>query len=150
MIVFQVPFAQLWGAPNIGEMLNEYAAESALDGMPKPIPHLDSYLLLVKANLLTTICAFQDEKIVGFLLLLVNTLPHYSVPIATIESFFVKKEHRATGAGLKLLSCAGDIAKGKGAAGMLISAAVNSDFDRLMSALMLYKKTHNTYFRSFA
>lgn len=149
MIVTTVPFEELEHAPNLHDMLDEYSIESRLSGMPPPIPHMDSYHLLVKADLLTTLCAYEEDTIIGFLLLLVNMMPHYSTPVATVESFFVPQAHRSTGAGLKLLIAAQKIAQEKGAAGILVAAAVNSDFDRLMSSMYSYTKSHNAYFRSF-
>ena len=144
-----VPLEELASAPNLGALLAEYADEAGVAGLPHPKPHMASYDALGKSGHLTTICAFVGGVIIGFILVLVNVMPHYSVPVATLESFFVAKAQRATGAGLQLLFKAEDVAQYKGAAGVFIAAAVGGELDRILSHKQSYRMSHHAYFRSF-
>jgi GNAT superfamily N-acetyltransferase len=142
-----VKFAELEGASNFDMLAAEYAAEAGLLGMPKPKAHLETYRALDNAGVTVTLCAFLGGEIIGFLLITVGIIPHYSVPVAHLESFFVMKEHRKTGAGLRLLSAAEDAAKEKNAVGMMISAAVGGSLELILSKMSRYSKTHVGFFR---
>jgi GNAT superfamily N-acetyltransferase len=150
LTVRQTPFAELIGAPTFDALIREYACYSAIDGMPKPKPHMESYHMLDRSGLMTTFCAYVKDELIGFALLLVNILPHYSVLVANLESFFVAEKHRGTGAGLQLFLLAEDVARKRGAVGMLLAAAVNGQLDRVLARRKSYRKTHNAYFRSLA
>lgn len=71
--------------------------------------------------------AATDFDLVGFITVLAPVLPHYGVPVAVSESFFVAKAHRKTGAGLKLLRAAEDMARSLGSPGLLVSAPFAGD-----------------------
>ena len=143
-----MPFSALEGAPNFAELVSEYAAEAGLDGMPTPEPHLETYRTLDKAGIMTTLCAYQDGVIVGFLTVLVSVIPHYSVPVAHLESFFVLKKSRASGAGMRLIYKAEEVVTGKGAVGMMISAVVGGQLEGVLMRIASYKLTHSGFFRS--
>lgn len=114
--------AALEATPNIRAILAEYAAESAIEGMPPPSAKVETYRALEAAGLLHTFAASLPGELVGYITVLATPLPHYSATIAVAESFFVAAAHRKTGAGLKLLHCAETRARELGSPVLLVSA----------------------------
>ena len=147
IVVSSIP--ELLAAPNLQEMMDAYAAEAALEGMPEPKANLDAYRAMDKWGLMHTLCAMVDGKIIGFILVLVNELPHYSALLASIESYFVLAQYRQSGAGIMLLKSAETHAFEKNAAGFMVSAACGGTLDKMMMRSMIYRKTHNVYFTGF-
>tara|TARA_R110000868_G_scaffold114822_5_gene307272 strand:- start:631 stop:1089 length:459 start_codon:yes stop_codon:yes gene_type:complete len=142
-----VPVSELEGAPNLAEFLAEYAKEAKTDGMPPPKVHVDAYHVMEKSGAMTTIGAFDGATVIGLIIMLVTIVPHYSVPVAHLESFFVAESHRNTGAGFRLLKMAEVTAKEKGAAGIVVSAYIGSTLDMVMSGKRNYQKKYVGYFR---
>lgn len=101
-------------APNLAELMEEYAAETKIDGLPEPKAKLDLYRRLESVGMLHVFSALIDGELVGFITVLAPEMLHYSAIVAVSESFFVAKAHRHTLAGLKLLKMAETIAKEKG------------------------------------
>lgn len=140
--------SELLDAPNRYELWDEYAAESAIGGMPKPDVHIDTYKMLESAGALQLIGAFDDDKLIGFISLLSNKLPHYGVLMTVSESFFVAKSHRKSGAGLRLLREAERYALSVGSPGLLVSAPSGG---RLAGVLpnVGYAETNRVFFKRF-
>jgi GNAT superfamily N-acetyltransferase len=116
--------AELEAAPNFGELLDEYAAESSLAELGAPRPQLETYRSLEAAGAFHPIGAFDGDRLAGFILPIVVVLPHYGVLTATAESFFVPRADRKTGAGDRLRVAAEDLARDLGAKALLLSAPV--------------------------
>jgi GNAT superfamily N-acetyltransferase len=74
-------------------------------------------------------------------------IPHYGVAIAVTESFFVGKEYRKSGAGLKLLRAAE--AHAEGAPGLLVSAPVGGTLAEVLPHLG-YRETNRVFFKELA
>lgn len=142
--------AELEATPNFQDVLDQYAAVSQMTGMPPATAQLETYRKLESVGVLHVFGAFHDyDHLAGFITVLISELPHYGVSTAVCESFFVAEHMRNTGAGLKLKGVAEEFSRSVGAKGMFISAAVNSDLDRMMSALHGYTATNRIYFKSF-
>lgn len=103
-------------------LLAEYARESGMPGMPEPKACMEAYLNIEASGMLHVLCACVGTELVGFLVLLINNLPHYGATVAVNESFFVAKQYRCTGAGVKLRKAAESLAVEQGAVGILASA----------------------------
>jgi len=121
--------------PNMIVLLSEYAEESSLDVMPPFNPNWDLYRHLEQAQCLHAAGAFLDDELVGFSSMLITQNPHYSVNVATVESVFVRKPHRGTGLGLKLIYDMRRVAKERGAAVLFASAPTQSQLSRVFHAL---------------
>ena len=80
----------------------------------------------------TSNSATEDGKLVGYLSLIVAVLPRYGVPMVVSESFFVAREHRKSGAGLKLLEAAERQTRELGATVILVSAPLNGALARVL------------------
>lgn len=140
--------SEMESASNIAELLDEYAGESAITGLPHPSVRVETYKYLETVNAIYAIGAFIDELLIGFLVVLSPILPHYSVKVAVGESFFVSKSYRKTGAGLKLLNAAEHYAKDIGACGLLVSAPIGGNLAEVLPHVG-YTETNRVFFRNF-
>lgn len=138
--------AQVADYPEFPDLLDEYADESAIDGMPHPSARMQTYFHLEKAGALHTIIATKDDRLVGFITILAVALPHYGVTTAVSESFFVAKAHRSTGAGLRLLKAAEDKAREIGAPGLLVSAPCGGDLFKVLPRRG-FRETNRVFFK---
>ncbi len=122
LLVSQSSVQGIMGAPSFGALVAEYAAEAAIEGLPPPNARMEAYLQLEAIGMLHAFSAIADGALVGFISLLAAPLPHYGLPVAVSESFFVAHAHRKSGAGLRLLNLAEKKARELGSPGLLISA----------------------------
>ena len=122
LTVARSSIAAIAGAAEFAALAAEYAAEAAIDGLPPPAAKMETYRQLEAVGVLRAFSARLDGYLVGFITVLTPVLPHYGVPIAVSESFFVAATHRRTGAGLRLLQAAEDEARALGSPGLLVSA----------------------------
>ena len=138
--------AAIAGAAEFAALAAEYAAEAAIDGLPPPAAKMETYRQLEATGILHAFGARLDGSLVGFITLLAPVLPHYGVPIAVSESFFVAAAHRRTGAGLGLLHAAEDEARALGSPGLLVSAPFGG---RLFEILPRrgYVETNRVFFK---
>ena len=118
----RVLYSEMNKMPGFLEMVERYADESAIPGMPRPNRQNQMYLQMEQAGLIHWAGAFVGVQLVGFVSLLVSVLPHYGATVGTTESFFVDPEYRKTGAGKMLLREAEKIAASLGAVALLVSA----------------------------
>lgn len=135
--------------PNFADILEEYALESSIGGLPHPSAKMPMYKHLEGVGALYVVCALKDETFIGFITILTSVLPHYGVTIATTESFFVARAYRSTGAGMKMLRIAEDYAREAGARGLLVSAPLNGVLAEVLPHVG-YTETNRVFFRSLA
>ena len=138
--------AELEAAPTFADMLAEYAAESAIEGMPPPSARMETYRALSAMGALHVLAAWAGDTLAGFITVLAAPLPHYGRTVAVSESFFVAKAHRSTGAGLKLLHAAEDRARELGSPGLLVSAPFEGDLFKVLPRVG-YAETNRVFFK---
>lgn len=138
--------AEMEHAPNLADLLAEYAIESAIPGMGPPKAQLETYRQLEAVGALHLFGAFQGDALVGFLVMIVSVLPHYGALVASTESYFVACKARKSGAGLKLLQEAENLARILGVAGFFVSAPIGGRLERVMSGKG-YRETNRVFFR---
>lgn len=139
--------AALMGAPEFPALIAEYAAESAIDGMPSPEAKLATYALLEATGMLHVYAALQEGQVIGFITVLAPVLPHYSAVVAVTESFFVAAAHRKSGAGLRLLKAAEDCARFVGSPGLLVSAPAGGRLAEVLSRRGGYRESSRVFFK---
>lgn len=132
MEVAKSSVAEVMGADAFPALAAEYEAEALIEGMPAPAAKFEAYQALEAAGLLHVFAATVDGGLVGFISLLVASLPRYGRPVAMSESFFVAREHRKTGAGLRLLKAAENEARSLGCPGLLVSAPYEGDLFKVL------------------
>jgi GNAT superfamily N-acetyltransferase len=140
--------AELEAAPNLAELLHEYAAESATVELGPANPNPETYRALEASGFFHPIAAFDGERVVGFILPIVCVVPHYGVLAATVESFFVPKAERKGGIGLKLLRAAEKLARDLGAKALMVSAPSYGRLSWTMTGLKSYRFSNAVFTRA--
>ena len=140
---------ELLDAPNRHELWSEYALESSFDGLPSPDVQIETYRALEQAGVLQLIGAFEVTKLVGFVSIIANVLPHYGILMAITESFFVSAEYRKTGAGLRLLRAAERHARDIKAPGLLVSSPFGGRLAEVL-AHVGYAETNRVFFKKLS
>lgn len=144
----RITFNELCGDPEFQKLVDEYADESAIKGMPEKNPDSNAYQTMERLGMQHFFAAYDDETLVGFVTVLVTPVPHYSCKMGSTESFFVAKEYRKTGLGLRLLREAEACAIEHGAAGFFVSAPSGGRLADVMPRIKGYRETNRVFFRS--
>lgn len=136
--------------PEFQKLVDEYAEESSISGMPEKKVDETAYRSMEQIGMFYAYAAYDDEKLVGFISFLVTPIPHYSAKIGSTESFFVSSEYRKTGLGLKLLRKAEQLAEEVGAVGFFVSAPYGGRLAEVMPRVSGYRETNRVFFRSLS
>jgi len=128
-------------------LLEKYADELVLEGLPRPSAQIETYRKLELAGILQPIAAYDDDKVIGFVNVLISENPHYGICIALTESFFVLKEYRKTGAGTFLRREAEMYAQRKGSPAIFISAPCGGTLAKCLESSKGYKESNRTFFK---
>lgn len=143
----QLTVDEFLSARNLNELIEAYADESAINGMPPFKMHNEAYRALEKSGATMAFGAFdENDTIVGFIQIITHVLPHYSVQVSATESYFVLAEHRKQGAGIRLLRLAEEYARERGSYALLVSAPTGGRLDALLPNLG-YAETNRVFFR---
>lgn len=146
LVIRETTFSDIFAAPHIRDIISEYASESAIAGLPHSFGKVDMYKKLEDTGAICPIGAFLNELLVGFIIVLASDWGHYSERITIVESFFVMKEHRKTGAGLKLEQAARELAKEQKSCGILLNAPIGSSLAEVLPKIG-YSETNRVFFR---
>jgi len=132
--------------PNFPVLAREYAAESAIHGLPAPVEKIASYRVIEQSGCFHCHGAFLGDLLVGFVVVLTPVIPHYGIAIAVCESFFVGQAHRKSGSGIKLLRAAETHAREARSPGLLVSAPSGGRLARVLPHLG-YRETNRVFFK---
>jgi GNAT superfamily N-acetyltransferase len=146
MIIEACSVDRILSAPEFPGLVEEYARESANDGLPPPQVKIAMYRMYADAGILHVFTAQHGGEIVGFITVVATINPHYGVPLAVSESFFVSASHRKGGTWRKLLQAAEWRARLLGAAGLYVSAPVESALADVLP-MVGYRATNIAYFK---
>ena len=146
IIVKKNTVSEIENDPDFCILVQEYAEECSIDGLPPPVAKMDMYRQLETTGLFHTFGAYLDDQLVGFITLLISLLPHYSTSVAISESYFVGYKYRKTGAGKFLLQRAEKCAREYEAAGILVSAPAFGTLSKFLPAVG-YRETNQVFFR---
>lgn len=144
--VREVGVDDILGAPAFPALIEEYAAESKIDGMPHPRIKLETYRQYESSGMLHCFAADVDLDLVGFITVIAPVLPHYSVPVAVVESFFLAARYRASFLGLRLLATAEKRAAEVGSPGLLVCAPFGGKLFELLPKCG-YVETNRVFFK---
>ena len=148
-MIRSLPVSSIMGDPSFPDLVAEYAAESAIAGLPPPNARMQTYLHLEALGMLHAFGAIHGNTLVGFISLLAPILPHYGITIAVCESFFVAADYRHTGAGLRLLKAAEEKTKELGSPGLFVSAPYKGKLFEVLPRRG-YTETSRIYFKQVA
>lgn len=146
LLVTRESVAEIETSADLAALLVEYAAESANDEIGPASPQIDTYRAMEAAGVMRALTARVDGRLVGFLFLLVPTLPHFGKVVGVVESYFVASAYRSTGAGMRLRTAAEDLAREAGAVGVLISAPSEGRLTQIMPRSG-YRETNRVFFK---
>lgn len=139
--------AELAAAPNLADLVQAYAAESALPQLGSAVLDVPAYARMEAAGIVRLIGAWRGDRLVGFLILIVTPIPHWGNQVlASAESFFVHPDERHGGAGRELRTCAEAVALEVGARGVFISAPAGGALSRVLPHWG-YEHTNSVFFR---
>lgn len=146
--VQKVSIADILGAREFPALVEEYAAECAVEGLPPPRPRIEKYGPLEWTGQLHSFAAARDGRLVGFITVLATVLPHFDIQVAGAESFFVTASDRKRGAGLRLLAAAEDQARAMDSPGLMVCTPLAG---RLFEILPRrgYVETNRVFFKRF-
>lgn len=146
--VHKVTRADVMDAPEFPALIADYAAESAIEGMPSPMVKLENYKALDGTGALHVFSAIDVGKLVGFITILAPILPHYGVTVAVSESFYLAPSHRGM-IGLRLMARAEAEALALGSPGLLICAPFGGKLFELLPKCG-YVETNRVFFKRLA
>jgi len=107
---------------------------------------MELYKTIEKSGMVYTVGAYNENALVGFMTVMSPVNPHHGEIIAVVESIFVGKAYRSTGAGLKLIRAAEMRMKEVKAAGLFFSAPIDSDLSELLPKIG-YVLTNQVFFK---
>ena len=114
-------------------LLAEYSDECSIPEIGKPNPRADLYAQMESNGFMHCFGVFANKELIGFETILLYVLPHYGRKIASVESLFVAKSHRAGGSGLLLMRAVEEAAATSGCAAMIYSAPAGGQLEKLLS-----------------
>jgi GNAT superfamily N-acetyltransferase len=143
--------AEAFDSPLFAELCDEYRDESLRNpDLWGALPDREGYAALVDAGMLHALGVFVGDELAGFCAVLVSPVLHFGGKlIASTETLFVAKKHRAGGAGLKLLRAAEQLAAGFGVPGLYVTAPTGGRLERLLPRVG-YHETNRVFFRGCA
>lgn len=148
--VRQCTFDELASAAGFDALCAEYAAESGrMAEFGEPRVDANAYRAMEAAGVAQCIGVWVGEDLAGFGVVTLTVLPHYSKLIGCLISFFVAPCARKGGTGTRIRELAEDIAKARGALGLMISAPSESRLDVILPRSG-YRATNRVYFKGFA
>lgn len=147
VVVRPCAYADIESAPEFPALLDAYSRESSIDQEWTAQPQRDIYLGMEAVGVMHAFGAYQGDALIGFASILVTVLPHFGRLTAVTESFFVMPESRDTGAGMKLLRAMEHRAAELGADGLLASAPIGGQLDKVLHGLSAYRPTNRVHFR---
>jgi GNAT superfamily N-acetyltransferase len=149
LIIKKCTVAELEAASTFEALLVGYAEESHIDGLPPPKAQMETYRLMEGAGAIQCFGAFVDDALVGLAVVLTSLLPHYGAFVSVMESIFVDRHFRKTGAGLKLLHAAEEHAAEK-SRGILVSAPKDGSLAAVLERRDDYRETNRVFFKRLA
>lgn len=133
-VVRPITAAEAFDSPTFVALCDEYRGESLRNPrMLGALPDRAWYERCIDAGLLHPLGVFVGEELAGLCAVLITPVPHYDGRrIATTETLFVAEAHRASGAGLKLLRAAEQVARDNGVDGLYVTAPSGGRLERIL------------------
>ena len=125
----EISMADFIGTDKAIELFDEYALEAKIEEVPDHNPDVNMFKKLEELNMIYTVAAFMLK---------------YSVPGAVVENIFVQKQHRSSGAGIKIIRRLEEEARSRDAVTMFLSAPIGGSLDRIAESFG-FNKTNTTY-----
>ena len=135
MEIKEISAREVYSSPEFDQIVRDYAQEGGNPDLGNAVPSLEFYDRMEKSGSLRCAAAFDGDRIVGIVFVLATVYPHFGKIVASVESIWLAKSHRAGGVGLRLIRKAQDLARDMGACGVYFGARVDSRLGQLYSRL---------------
>lgn len=147
--VRQCTFDDLASAAGFDALCAQYCAEAGrMPEFGEAKVDADAYRAMEAAGVARCIGAWRDDELVGFGVVTLTVLPHYTKLIGCLISYFVAPSARTGGTGSRVRELAESLAKERGALGMMISAPAEGALDVILPRIG-YRATNRVYFKGF-
>jgi GNAT superfamily N-acetyltransferase len=152
----RVSYSEILGAGNAQELIEEYAAECSIPQLGQVEPQAETYAKLEAAGLMACFAAYEPydtpagdvPRLIGFGAVLVSAQPHYGGrKVAMVESLFVARQRRRSGASGQLMHWIEQHAAEAGCVAVLYSAPAYSRFAKVLAASHTHVCTNVVYAR---
>lgn len=130
------------------ELLAEYADECSLPALGKHNPQWPMYQKMEDMGMMHSFGVFCGDEMVGFSVVLSTLLPHYGVKAATVETLFVSKNARDSGAGVKLMQAVEKHAKNIECTAIFYSAPTGGKLEEVLGKR--YPRTNSVFCKPLA
>ncbi len=149
LIVKPCKFRDIAENYNFKDLCDEYgnSGEASINGLPIKV-NTEHYYKMENAEFLTSVGAFLDNKLIGFVLMQTSVFPHHSRKISVIDAIYVQKDSRNTGAGLALMQQAEDLAECYGSSGIIYSSPIDGSLDKILTKKK-YGAIRKLFYKSF-
>lgn len=123
--------SELYGDTGFKDMVAEYILHSN-PAMPPPVFKESDYLQREKFGVLDCWRVMVDGKLGGFMSIVTAYSLHFGPNILVVESLFVMKKYRMTGAGFKMVRLAKEHAKRRGAPVVVVQCPYGAPLAKLL------------------
>ena len=144
-MIVPVSYAEILDAPNWPPLRAEYAAECGEDFGE---PQVQMYKELEISGRLQCFGAYLSGNLIGFVSVLIGIVPHHGNKVAAIESIFVSRANRDSGAGNELLDCAERCASDSGCMTLIYTARAGSALETILSRRSGCRRSHTMFTRA--
>lgn len=145
----KVSYADILAAPNAKELFAEYEAECANPELVPINPQADLYAAMEASGGLQAFGVYDEDALIGFLTVLVWTVPHYGKKIGSNADIFLASGHRMNGTGARMIALAEEYAKSEGGACFQWTVPTGSRFARLLALnVSRYRRSNSIYLRA--
>lgn len=131
MKIEPIPIKKLFEHPQFDEVVADYCNESGNPDLGSAMPTLEWYQRMEDAGLFQCCAAFDADRLVGIVTVVVTLYPHFGKLVGSVESIWLHKDYRKGVAGLRLINEAKRVAKDMGAVGVYFGARDGSRLARL-------------------
>ena len=139
---------EFWSYPEVHELIEGYTAECHISGLPPVNPDVQMYRALHQMGAMKVLASFSDDTIIGFAVVMISPVAHYSARLAVMESVYVDKKHRHGGTGGRLIKAAEAEALEAGATGLFVSAPSGGVLEAAMNGNKIgYAHSNSVYFK---
>lgn len=143
----QYTIPELFYSINFPNLVEEYVKECLTEGLLDPCIKFETYKKLEETSNYKVFVAIKEGKLIGFITVLSSVLAHHDRVFSLIESWFVAKEYRKTGAGIRLLIRVEKYAKTIRSFATIVNAPLYGDLIKTMDKHREYKGIYKVFLK---
>lgn len=138
--------AELYADPEFEGMVSEYA-QYAIKALPAPQYKQADYEAIERLGVLVPFRVVHEGHLIGFASIVEAKVPHYGLKLSVVESLFVMRAFRPTGAGVRLIKTVEKFAKASGSVGIFINCPIHGELFDILPRMDYSLETYNFFKR---